>query len=129
MIVIEDYVRFWFDYSQIEKIAQSVENDERPSSLILLQNLEGIYYMFKDEITKEITDYFYKDFVGDPQSWLNCAKKFNLDIINIEDAKKFYAACMIELTCQKIVNNQKAIEAELAKSEYDDLLVVGGIHD
>lgn len=74
------------------------------SELIWYNDIDDFYAEYKEEIDSIVEDVFYNFYEGQPEQWFANAKKLGYDIINIDDARRFYVAVAVEVSAQDLTN-------------------------
>lgn len=74
------------------------------SELIWFTDIDEFYQEHKEEIDSIVEEVFYEFYEGHPEQWFANAKKLGYDIINIDDARRFYVAVAVEVTAQNLTN-------------------------
>ena len=89
---------------RLEDIANHGISVGTVSELIWHNDIDDFYNEHKEEIDALVEDVFYDLYVGQPEEWFKMAKRIGYDIINIDDARRFYVALTVEITAQNLIN-------------------------
>lgn len=91
-------------FDRLEDIANHGISGGTVSELIWHNDIDDFYNEHKEEIDALVEDIFYDLYVGQPEEWFKMAKRIGYDIINIDDARRFYVALTVEITAQNLIN-------------------------
>lgn len=89
---------------RLEDIANHGISGGTVSELIWFTDIDEFYQEHKEEIDSIVEEVFYEFYEGHPEQWFANAKKLGYDIINIDDARRFYVAVAVEVTAQNLTN-------------------------
>lgn len=74
------------------------------SELIYHSDIDNFYKEHKEEIDTIVEEVFYSNYEGCPEEWFNNGKRLGFDLVNIDDARRFYTWLAVEVTAQNLVN-------------------------
>ena len=74
------------------------------SELIYHSDIDTFYAQHKEEIDNIVEEVFYDVYVGQPQAWFDNAAKNGFNLVNIDDARRFYTYLAVEVTAQNMIN-------------------------
>lgn len=90
---------------QLEDIAQHGCSGGTISELIYHSDIDSFYTEHKDQIDAIVEEVFYDCYEGQPEVWFANAKRCGFDIVNIDDARRFYTYLAVEVKAQELNEN------------------------
>jgi hypothetical protein len=73
------------------------------NELIFHQDIDAFYQEHKDQIDAIVEEVFYDCYVGQPQVWFDMAKNCGFDLVNLDDARRFYTYLAVEVKAQELL--------------------------
>ena len=89
---------------QLQDIAEYGCSAGTVSELIYHYQIDEFYNEHKTQIDAIVEEIFYDCYVGNPEAWFANAKRLGFDIVNIDDARRFYTWLAVEVKAQELVN-------------------------
>ena len=90
---------------QLEEIAEHGCSGGTISELIYHYNIDEFYQEHKDQIDAIVEEIFYECYEGQPEKWFANAKRLGFDIVNLDDARRFYTYLAVEVKAQELNEN------------------------
>ena len=97
--LLENYI------DQLEDIANHGCSGGTISELIYHHDIDAFYAEHKTQIDAIVEDVFYETYVGCPKEWFANAKRLGFDIVNLDDARRFYTYLAVEVKAQELNEN------------------------
>ena len=97
--LLENYI------DQLEDIAEHGCSGGTISELIYHRDIDAFYNEHKDQIDAIVEEVFYETYVGQPEEWFKNAKRNGFDIVNLDDARRFYTYLAVEVKAQELSQN------------------------
>ena len=90
---------------QLEEIAEHGCSGGTVSELIYHHDIDKFYQEHKDQIDAIVEEVFYETYVGMPEKWFENAKSIGFDIVNLDDARRFYTYLAVVVKAQELSLN------------------------
>lgn len=97
--LLENYI------DQLEDIANHGCSGGTISELIYHYDIDAFYAEHKTQIDAIVEDVFYEFYEGQPEKWFENAKRCGFDIVNLDDARRFYTYLAVEVKAQELSEN------------------------
>ena len=97
--LLENYI------DQLEDIANHGCSGGTISELIYHHDIDAFYDEHKTQIDAIVENVFYETYVGCPEKWFENAKRCGFDIVNLDDARRFYTYLAVEVKAQELNEN------------------------
>lgn len=97
--LLENYI------DQLEDIADHGCSGGTISELIYHHDIDAFYAEHKTQIDAIAEEVFYETYVGCPEKWFENAKRIGFDIVNLDDARRFYTYLAVEVKAQELSVN------------------------
>ena len=94
--LLENYI------DQLKDIANNGCSGGTISELIYHSDIDAFYAEHKTQIDAIVEEVFYESFVGYPEEWFKNAKRLGFDIVNLDDARRFYTYLAVEVKAQEL---------------------------
>ena len=87
---------------RLEEIAEHGCSGGTISELIYHYDIDAFYAEHKTQIDAIVEDVFYECYEGHPEAWFANAKRLGFDIVNLDDARRFYTYLAVEVKAQEM---------------------------
>lgn len=94
--LLENYI------DQLEDIANHGCSGGTVSELIYHSDIDAFYAEHKTQIDAIAEEIFYEFYEGCPEEWFKNAKRLGFDIVNLDDARRFYTYVTVEVKAQEL---------------------------
>lgn len=94
--LLENYI------DQLEDIVNNGCSGGTVSELIYHYDIDAFYAEHKSQIDAIVEEVFYQLYEGQPEEWFKNAKRIGFDIVNLDDARRFYTYLAVEVKAQEM---------------------------
>ena len=94
--LLENYI------DQLKDIANHGCSGGTISELIYHYAIDTFYAEHKTQIDAIVEDVFYEFYEGQPEKWFENAKRLGFDIVNLDDARRFYTYVAVQVKAQEL---------------------------
>ena len=90
---------------QLQDIAENGCSGGTITELIYHYDIDAFYAEHKTQIDAIVEEVFYECYEGQPEEWFKNAKRLGFDIVNLDDARRFYTYLAVEVKAQELNEN------------------------